>query len=73
MPSPGYHVSMHWSYWVGMNKGQSDGFGRSEVEPAVRIVCLMSKALSVYPILRLEGCLGSAVMFQTPRLKNHAN
>jgi len=62
---------MYWSYLAGVNKGQLDEFSRSErAEPTVRIVCLISKAFSVYPILRLEGCLGSAVVFQIPWLED---
>ena len=58
---------MYWGYLAGTNKGQLDEFSRSEwVEPTVRIICLISKAFSVYPISRLEGCLGSAVMFRIP-------
>ena len=54
--SSGYRVLMDWSDWVGMNKEQLNEFSLSEwVEPTVRIVCLISKAFSVYPMLRLEG------------------
>jgi len=69
--SSDYCGLIYWSYLAGTNKGQLDEFSRSEwVEPTVRILCLISKAFSVYPISRLGGCLDSAVVFQTSGLKD---